>query len=101
MAKFEHNGTAYELRCDVLAISETEAATDYRLEKMGSGGVVEVATWVYFFAKRGEEHAGRVWDFDLVQWLGAIEMSDIEPLSAAVADLLDLGGDKKKKPESP
>jgi len=101
MATFEHNGNSYTLRCDVLAISRCESATDYRLEQMGTGGVVEVATWVYFFAQRGEQADGRPFDLTLDDFLGHIEMSDVERLSEAVAELLDTGGGKKKAGESP
>lgn len=101
MATLQHNGKSYTLRCDVLAISRCEAGTDYRLEKMGAGGVVEVATWVYYFAQRGEQEAGRDFNLFLEDFLGAITMADVEPLSAAVAELLDTGGGKKKAGESP
>jgi len=76
-----------------LAAAKREAGID--IGKL-SDDVVEIGTLVYFMAQSGAKHAGIPFDYDVDDFLGLIEISDLEPLAEAVG-LLMTGGDGKKK----
>ena len=93
--KLTLSGKEFTLRCDMRALAAAKREAGIDIGKL-SDDVVEIGTLVYFMAQSGAKHAGIPFDFDVDDFLGLIEISDLESLAEAVG-LLMTGGDTKKK----
>lgn len=93
--KLTLSGKEFTLRCDMRALAAAKREAGIDIGKL-SDDVVEIGTLVYFMARSGAKHAGIPFDFDVDDFLGLIEISDLESLAEAVG-LLMTGGDTKKK----
>ena len=101
--KLTLSGKEFTLRCDMraLAAAKREAGIDINdlgseEEHVTSEQIVQIGTLVYYMAQSGAKHAGIPFDYECDDFLGLIEISDLEPLADAVGTLMG-GGDGKKK----
>ena len=93
--KLTLSGKEFTLRCDMRALANAKREADLDINDLGSD-VVQIGTLVYYMAQSGAKHAGIPFDYECDDFLGLIEISDLEPLSDALSTLMG-GGDGKKK----
>tara|TARA_R100000329_G_scaffold112624_1_gene92455 strand:+ start:187 stop:471 length:285 start_codon:yes stop_codon:yes gene_type:complete len=85
----------FTLRCDMRALAAAKREVGIDLGKL-SDDVVEIGTLVYYMAQSGAKHAGIPFKYECDDFLGLIEVKDLDALAEAVGALLG-GGDGKKK----
>ena len=56
----------------------------------------QVGSFVYFMAQSGAKHAGVEFKYELDDFLGLIEVQDLETLGASITKLMGGGAEKKK-----
>ncbi len=93
--KLTLSGKEFTLRCDMRALAAAKREAGIDIGKL-QDDVIEIGTLVYYMAQSGAKHAGIPFDYDVDDFLGLIEISDLESLAEAVG-LLMTGGDTKKK----
>jgi len=89
------SGKEFTLRCDMRALAAAKREAGIDIGKL-QDDVVEIGTLVYYMAQSGAKNAGIPFDYECDDFLGLIEISDLEPLSEALSTLMG-GGDGKKK----
>ena len=96
--KITLSGKEFTLRCDMraLAVAKREAGID--IGTLGDD-VVEIGSLVYFMARSGAKHADVPFKYELDDFLGLIEVNDLETLAESVSAIMG-GGDDKKKPKA-
>ena len=57
---------------------------------------VQIGTLVYYMAQSGAKFAGVPFDYDLDDFLGLIDMADMEAMTNALVSLLGGGNGQKK-----
>jgi hypothetical protein len=93
--KLTLSGKEFTLRCDMRALAAAKREAGIDIGKL-EDDVIEIGTLVYYMAQSGAKHAGIPFDYECDDFLGLIEISDLEPLADAVGTLMG-GGDGKKK----
>lgn len=86
----------FPLRADMLAIKNALEEHGVAIEKLDDGSLVQVGTLVYHFAKRGCAVRRVQFDQSLDDFLGLIEVSQVQYLGEIVSDLLGAGEEKKR-----
>jgi len=92
--KLTLSGKEFTLRCDMRALAAAKREAGIELSKL-SDDVVEIGTLVYYMAKSGAKSADVPFKWSVDDFLGLIELSDLEALGAAVAGMLNTGTEKK------
>jgi len=92
--KLTLSGKEFTLRCDMRALANAKREAGIELSKL-SDDVVEIGTLVYYMAKSGAKSADVPFKWSVDDFLGLIELSDLEALGAAVAGMLNTGTEKK------
>ena len=93
--KLTLSGKEFTLRCDMRALAAAKREAGIDIGKLDDN-VIDIGTLVYYMAQSGAKHAGIPFDYECDDFLGLIEISDLEPLSEALSTLMG-GGDGKKK----
>ena len=93
--KLTLSGKEFTLRCDMRALANAKREAGIDIGKL-SDDVVEVGTLVYFMAQSGAKHADVPFKYELDDFLGLIDFTDLEALGNAVSDMLGAGTTKKK-----
>jgi hypothetical protein len=93
--KLTLSGKEFTLRCDMRALANAKKEAGIELGNL-SDDVVEIGTLVYFMAQSGAKTADVPFKWTLDDFLGLIDLSDLESLGEAVAGMLDTGTAKKK-----
>ena len=57
---------------------------------------IQIGTLVYYLAQSGAKFAGVPFDYDLDDFLGLIDMADMDAMTTALVALLGGGGNQKK-----
>ena len=92
--KLTLSGKEFTLRCDMRALANAKREAGIELSKL-SDDVVEIGTLVYYMAKSGAKSADVPFKWSVDDFLGLIELGDLEALGAAVAGMLPTGTEKK------
>jgi len=92
--KLTLSGKEFTLRCDMRALANAKREAGIELSKL-SDDVVEIGTLVYYMAKSGAKSADVPFKWSVDDFLGLIELGDLEALGAAVAGMLNTGTEKK------
>lgn len=92
--KLTLSGKEFTLRCDMRALAAAKREAGIELSKL-SDDVVEIGTLVYYMAKSGAKSADVPFKWSVDDFLGLIELGDLEALGAAVAGMLNTGMEKK------
>lgn len=92
--KLTLSGKEFTLRCDMRALANAKREAGIELSSL-SDDVVEIGTLVYYMAQSGAKSADVPFKWSLDDFLGLIEISDLEALGAAVAGMLNTGTEKK------
>jgi len=92
--KLTLSGKEFTLRCDMRALAAAKREAGIELSKL-SDDVVEIGTLVYYMAKSGAKSADVPFKWSVDDFLGLIELGDLEALGAAVAGMLNTGTEKK------
>lgn len=90
------SGKEVTLRCDMRALANAKREAGIEINKLSDDDIVEVGTLVYFMAQSGAKHADVPFKYSLDDFLGLIELHDLEPLATAVGALLGGEGEKKR-----
>ena len=92
--KLTLSGKEFTLRCDMRALAAAKREAGIELSKL-SDDVVEIGTLVYYMAKSGAKSADVPFKWSVDDFLGLIELGDLEALGEAVAGMLNTGTEKK------
>jgi len=93
--QIELNGKEFRLRCDMRALANAKREANIDIGNLGDD-VVEVGTFVYYMAQSGAKHAGVEFKYELDDFLGLIEIKDLETLGTAITSLMGGGAEKKR-----
>jgi len=93
--KLTLSGKEFTLRCDMRALANAKREAGIDIGKLGDD-VLEVGTLVYFMAQSGAKHADIPFKYELDDFLGLIELSDLESIGMAVGGMLGADDVKKK-----
>jgi len=93
--QIELNGKEFRLRCDMRALANAKRESNIDIGNLGDD-VVEVGTFVYYMAQSGARHAGVEFKYELDDFLGLIEIQDLEKLGTAITSLMGGGAEKKR-----
>tara|TARA_E500000318_G_scaffold95352_1_gene95081 strand:- start:1471 stop:1755 length:285 start_codon:yes stop_codon:yes gene_type:complete len=93
--KLTLSGKEFTLRCDMRALANAKREAGIDIGKLNDD-VVEVGTLVYFMAQSGAKHADVPFKYELDDFLGLIEVRDLETLTEAMNELFGVGEGKKK-----
>jgi hypothetical protein len=93
--QIELNGKEFRLRCDMRALANAKRESNIDIGNLGDD-VVEVGTFVYYMAQSGAKHAGVEFKYELDDFLGLIEIQDLEKLGTAITSLMGGGAEKKR-----
>jgi hypothetical protein len=93
--QIELNGKEFRLRCDMRALANAKRESNIDIGNLGDD-VVEVGTFVYYMAQSGAKHAGVEFKYELDDFLGLIEIQDLETLGTAITSLMGGGAEKKR-----
>ena len=93
--KLTLSGKEFTLRCDMRALANAKREAGIDISKLNDD-VVEIGTLVYFMAQSGAKHADVPFKYELDDFLGLIEVRDLETLTEAMNELFG-GGEGKKK----
>ena len=85
----------FTLRCDMRALANAKREAGIEIGKL-SDDVVEIGTLVYYMAQSGAKHADVPFKYSVDDFLGLIEVQDLETLTVAMNELF-AGGEGKKK----
>lgn len=88
------SGKEFQLRADFLAFKSAKQEAGIELHKL-SDDPVDACTLVYFMARSGAKAAEVPFKYKLDDFLGLINMQDVDDLSKALTQLL--GGSAEKK----
>ena len=94
--KLTLSGKEFTLRCDMRALANAKKEAGIELGNL-SDDVVEIGTLVYFMAQSGAKAADVPFKWTLDDFLGLIDLSDLEALGEAVAGMLNTGTEKKRR----
>ena len=94
--KLTLSGKEFTLRCDMRALANAKKEAGIELGNL-SDDVVEIGTLVYFMAQSGAKSADVPFKWTLDDFLGLIDISDLEALGEAVAGMLNTGTEKKRR----
>lgn len=92
--KIELSGKEFTLRADFLALKKAKDEAGIKLSQL-TDDPVEAGTLVYYMAQSGHKFAGIPFKHTLEQFLGFIEMTDIDTLVDALGQLMPSGSEKK------
>jgi hypothetical protein len=85
----------FPLRADMLAIKNAQDEHGVEIQNLDGGSLVQVGTMMYHFARRGCEVQRVSFELSLDDFLGLIEVSQIEYLAKVLSSLME--GDTEKK----
>ena len=91
--KLTLSGKEFSLRCDMRALANAKREAGIDISKL-TDDVVEIGTLVYFMAQSGAKHADVPFKWELDDFLGLIEVQDLENLTTAMNELFG-GGEGK------
>ena len=92
--KIELSGKEFTLRADFLALKKAKDEAGIKLSQL-TDDPVEAGTLVYYMAQSGHKFSGIPFKHTLEQFLGFIEMTDIDTLVDALGQLMPSGSEKK------
>jgi hypothetical protein len=93
--KLTLSGKEFTLRCDMRALANAKREAGIDIGKLGDD-VIEIGTLVYYMAQSGAKHADVPFKYELDDFLGLIEVPDLETIGTAVGAMLGAGDGKKK-----
>ena len=93
--KLTLSGKEFTLRCDMRALANAKREAGIEIGKL-SDDVVEIGTLVYYMAQSGAKHADVPFKYSVDDFLGLIDISDLNDLADAVSGMLGGGTEKKR-----
>lgn len=93
--KLTLSGKEFTLRCDMRALANAKREAGIDIGKLGED-VIEIGTLVYYMAQSGAKHADIPFKYELDDFLGLIEVPDLETIGTAVGTMLGTDDGKKK-----
>lgn len=93
--KLTLSGKEFTLRCDMRALANAKREAGIEIGKL-TDDVVEIGTLVFYMAQSGAKHADVPFKWEVDDFLGLIEVQDLEALAEAVGALLGGEGEKKR-----
>jgi len=94
--KLTLSGKEFTLRCDMRALSNAKRESGIDIGKLDDDAV-EIGSLVYYMAQSGAKHADVPFKYNLDDFLGLIDMSDLPAMTQALIDLLGAGTEKKSE----
>jgi len=93
--KLTLSGKEFTLRCDMRALANAKRESGIDIGNLEEDEV-QIGTLVYYMAQSGAKFAGVPFDYDLDDFLGLIDMADMEAMTNALVSLLGGGNGQKK-----
>lgn len=94
--KLTLSGKEFTLRCDMRALANAKRESGIDIGKLDDDAV-EIGSLVYYMAQSGAKHADVPFKYNLDDFLGLIDMSDLHAMTQALIDLLGAGTEKKSE----
>ena len=94
--KLTLSGKEFTVRCDMRALANAKREAGIEIGKL-TDDVVEIGTLVFYMAQSGAKHADVPFKWEVDDFLGLIEVQDLEALAEAVGALLGGEGEKKRQ----
>jgi len=94
--KLTLSGKEFTLRADFRAFAAAKREAGIELGNL-SDDPVEAGTLVYYMAMSGHKFAGIPFDYELDDFLGLIQMGEVETMTLALVELLGGGTEKKSE----
>jgi hypothetical protein len=94
--KLTLSGKEFTLRCDMRALANAKRESGIDIGKLNDDAV-EIGSLVYYMAQSGAKHADVPFKYNLDDFLGLIDMSDLPAMTQALIDLLGAGTEKKSE----
>ena len=88
------SGKEFTLRCDMRALAAAQR-DGVNVHELGDD-FVQVGTLVYHMAQSGAKHADVPFKHKLDDFLGLIDVQDLEPMMLAVTEVMTVKGAEKK-----
>jgi hypothetical protein len=95
--KLTLSGKEFTLRCDMRALANAKREQGIEIGKLSDGDVIEIGTLVYYMAQSGAKYADVPFKYSLDDFLGLIDLQDLETLAEAVGAMLGGGSQKKAR----
>ncbi len=92
--KLTLSGKEFTLRCDMRALAHAKRDSGIDIGNLEEDAV-QIGTLVYYMAQSGAKFAGVPFTYDLDDFLGLIDMGDMEAMGEALATLM--GGARSEK----
>ena len=89
------DGKTFPVRATMRAWKNFEDATGVKVSQIESDDVTKIPTLVYYFVQEGCTKQGMKFDMALDDFLGLIEISDLEALSKVVEASMSPKSEKK------
>jgi hypothetical protein len=94
--KLTLSGKEFTLRCDMRALANAKKEAGIELHKLQEeSDLLTVGTLVYFMAQSGAKHADIPFKYNLDDFLGLIDLSDLPALAESMTNMLAGGMEKK------
>jgi hypothetical protein len=93
--KLTLSGKEFTLRCDMRALANAKRESGIDIGNLEEDAV-QIGTLVYYMAQSGAKFAGVPFDYDLDDFLGLIDMADMEAMGDALATIMGGGKGQKK-----
>ena len=93
--KVTRSGKEFTLRCDMRALANAKRESGIDIGQLEEDAI-QIGTLVYYLAQSGAKFAGVPFDYDLDDFLGLIDMADMDAMTTALVALLGGGGNQKK-----
>ena len=94
--KLTLSGKEFTLRCDMRALANAKKHAGIELHKLQEeSDLLTVGTLVYFMSQSGAKHAGIPFKYNLDDFLGLIDLTDLPALADSVTEMLGGGTEKK------
>jgi hypothetical protein len=89
------SGKEFTLRCDMRALANAKRESGIDIGKLEEDAI-QIGSLVYYMAQSGAKYSDVPFNYDLDDFLGLIDMADVEAMTTALVALLG-GGQSQKK----
>lgn len=92
--KLTLSGKEFTLRCDMRALANAKRESGININDLDDDPAT-AGTLVYYMAQSGAKHAGIPFKYNLDNFLGLIDLTDLPALAESVTEMLGGGTEKK------
>jgi len=90
-------GKTYPLKATMRAWRAFEKSTGVKVNDVDNKDITLIPELVYYFVKDGCAAQGMKFTMDVEEWLGQIEVTDLETIAAVLVEVMGASSEKKTK----